>query len=175
MIFSTVSDNIVSGCGRDEFLLMGDDEFLKHCRVSVFIGSGPGGQHRNRNYTAVRIIFNPIPELSAEDCTSRSQKQNIASALQKLRLKIALAWRKKAPDCAEFVHLNENNPLYPLKLAELLDMICCCNLDHKQAACRMGISNSKLLKELAREPEVWQNFQLARAENGLSALNMPGK
>lgn len=174
MFFSRVSNQDISGISRDDFLLMADSELVKHCRVEVFTGSGPGGQHRNRNYTAVRITFLLLAGVTAEDCTHRSQKQNLDSALQKLRINLACCWRQKAPDCGEFTHRNQNNMLYALELAKLLDMLCSCNLDHKEAACRLNLSNSRLIKELAREPEVWREFQRARTQLGLFELKMPG-
>ena len=172
--FSTVDTNIARQYSRDELLRKGDRELTDMCKVDAFIASGPGGQHRNRNYTAVRVTLKIIPELVAEDTVSRSQKQNLAAALQKLRIKIACSWREKAPELADYQHLNENNVLFALELAKLLDMVCACNFDHKSAALRLGLSNSKLLKELYRVPEVWKNFQQMRREIGLTELNCPG-
>ena len=158
---------------RNCYLSMSDQELLDCCRVDVYIGSGPGGQHRNRNYTAVRIIFKAIPEIYAEDSTSRSQKQNIKNALQKLRISIACSWREKAADIVEYKHFNENNINYPSELAKLLDVTVESKFDHKLSALRLGLSNSGYLKELAREYTVWQQFQSARAELGLSELKLP--
>jgi protein subunit release factor B len=173
MFFSTADIKNISGIDRDAVLSLDDRQLLELCRVEAFTGSWPGGQHRNRNYTAVRIIFKAFPEFSAEDSVNRSQKQNIASALQKLRIKMAVLWRKEAPELYNYTHLNTSNILYALELARLLDMVKSCDLDHKEAALRLNLSNSKLLKELYRLPEVWQQFQAARAEFGLMELKPP--
>ena len=86
---------------------------------------------------------------------------------------MALLWRKDALELYNYTHLNTSNILYALELARLLDIVKSCNFDHKEAALRLNLSNSKLLKELYRLPEVWQQFQAARAESGLLELKPP--
>jgi peptide chain release factor 1 len=54
-----------------------------HLRLSFYRGSGPGGQHRNKTDTAVRLVHLPSGVvITAED--SRSQWRNITSAKRKL-------------------------------------------------------------------------------------------
>ena len=173
MFFSRVSGQTQLKIDRDEFLSMNNDDLLRQCRIESFVGSGPGGQHRNRNYTAVRLIVKELPQFICEASDSRSQKQNISEALQKLRIKMAVQWRKTPPETASYNHLNENNPGFACEFAKLLDMLCECGFDHKETALRLGISNSKLLKELCRIPEVWNNFQSIRAEKNLPELKIP--
>jgi len=173
MFFSTVGNKIAPEFDRDRILNLENRELLELCKVEAFIGSGPGGQHRNKNYTAVRLIFKLCDQIYAEDATNRSQKQNIDAALQKLRLKIACMWRKKAPELAGYCHLNSENSLYALEVAKLIDMLADCKLDHKCAALRLNISASKLLKEIARIPELYLEFQQERARLNLNELKMP--
>jgi hypothetical protein len=82
-------------------------------------------------------------------------------------------WRKKAPDLAGYCHLNSENSLYALEVAKLIDILADCKLDHKCAALRLNISASKLLKEIARIPELWLEFQQERARLNLNELKMP--
>ena len=173
MFFSTVDPETPFLPERDELLLRNDAELADICRVDVFCGTGPGGQHRNRNYTAVRVRLKCLDNIVAEESAFRSQKQNLSSALNKIRLKIALCWRKSYPENAAYIHLNENNTLYALEMAKLLDAVVQNNFDHKAAAESTGLSASKLLKELARNWEVWAEFQAARSELGLCELKKP--
>ena len=173
--FSTVTGKIDAQYDRDAILVKSDRDLADMCNIDAFTASGPGGQHRNRNYTAIRVTLKIAPELVCSDTVSRSQKQNLEAALQKMRIKIACSWRKKAPELSDYQHLNEKNQLFALELAKLLDMVCACNFDHKSAAVRLGISNTMLLKELSRLPEVWQHFRSCRAELGLSELKLPGR
>lgn len=46
-------------------------------------GSGPGGQHRNKSYTGIRLTHIPTGTSSRSD-ESRSQKQNLKTAFRKL-------------------------------------------------------------------------------------------
>lgn len=173
MFFSRVDLKYSSLYDRDALLLMIDSDLADLCRIEAFVGTGPGGQHRNRNYTAVRLRLKNMDFIVAEESSFRSQKQNLSSALNKIRLKIALCWRKDYPENTSYTHLNENNPLYALEFARLLDALLQSNLDHKKAAELTGLSASKLLKELSRNYEVWAEFQTARAELGLSELKKP--
>jgi len=64
-----------------------DEVLLRECEVDTFRSSGPGGQHVNKTETAVRLKHLP----SGVVVTSRelrSQHQNKASCLRKLRIKV---------------------------------------------------------------------------------------
>lgn len=173
MFFSTVDPETPFLPDRDELLQRSDAELADVCRIDVFCGTGPGGQHRNRNYTAVRAVTRVPENFTAEESSFRSQKQNLEAALQKLRIQLAIAWRKTPPERFMYTHYNESNPAYALMLARLLDVVCACNFDHKAAAEKSHISGTKLLKELAREYIVWQEFQKIRAELGMTELKKP--
>ena len=173
MFFSLEKSAAALEFDRDEVLTRDFSRLLELCRVEVFAGTGPGGQHRNRNYTAVRIIFKPSEKIVCEDASNRSQKQNMNAALGKLRIQIACKWRKKAPETTQYTHFNLENTNFALELAKLLDITVSSGFDHKEAALRLGLSNSKYLKELARLPQVWQEYQTARKESGLPELKLP--
>lgn len=67
---------------------MSDDALLAQCDVQVHRAGGPGGQHRNKTETAVRLVHRPTG-LVAEGKDQRSRTQNLAAALQRLREKLA--------------------------------------------------------------------------------------
>lgn len=72
------------------------DKLLAECDVTTFRASGPGGQHRNRRESAVRLRHRPtgIVVVATE---RRSQHQNRAVALERLAIRLARrrARRKK--------------------------------------------------------------------------------
>ena len=64
-----------------------DEDLLRECEVDTFRASGPGGQHVNKTESAVRIKH--LPTGLVVTCReARSQHQNKASCLRKLREKV---------------------------------------------------------------------------------------
>ena len=73
---------------------LGDSELLAQCEMDFFIGTGPGGQHRNKTKTAVRLRHIPTGMTSAAS-ERRSQSQTKYAALRRLRRKLAAAAAEK--------------------------------------------------------------------------------
>jgi protein subunit release factor B len=65
-------------------LALSDDALLLECDVNVYIGSGPGGQHRNKTESAVRLTHRPTG-LVITATERRSQLMNRGAALERLR------------------------------------------------------------------------------------------
>ena len=65
-------------------LRLEDEALLRSCEESFFVGSGPGGQHRNKTASAVRLVH-PGTGLSVTATERRSQAQNRTAALRRLR------------------------------------------------------------------------------------------
>jgi protein subunit release factor A len=59
----------------------------KDFRIDTYRGTGPGGQHRNKTDSCVRITHIESG-LSAECCESRSQHQNRGTAFRRLAAKL---------------------------------------------------------------------------------------
>ena len=73
---------------RDEDLALDDAALLGRCDVHLYKASGPGGQHRNKVMSAVRLRHKPSG-LSATAAESRSQHENRRTAVRRLRQKLA--------------------------------------------------------------------------------------
>jgi len=65
----------VTDTPRQIALTLSDDALLAQCRMEFFRASGPGGQHRNKVSTAVRLIHEATG-VKAEAVESRSQVDN---------------------------------------------------------------------------------------------------
>jgi ribosome-associated protein len=65
-----------------------DEDLLAQCEVQAHRAGGPGGQHRNKAETAVRLVHRPT-RVVAEGKDQRSRAQNLAAALRRLREKLA--------------------------------------------------------------------------------------
>ena len=68
-------------------------ELARDCAMSFFRASGPGGQHRNKTETGVRLVHAPTGVV-ASATEERSQSRNREVALERLREKLR---RKLAP------------------------------------------------------------------------------
>ena len=82
---------------RARYSLTLDDEALaKECELETFVGGGPGGQHRNKTESSVRLRHLPtgIVVTAGE---RRSQLMNRGVALERLRAELRLRTFVQAP------------------------------------------------------------------------------
>jgi hypothetical protein len=79
--------------GRDNFLVQPDEKLLSECAVETYRASGPGGQHRNKTESAVRLTHRPTGVVVTAT-ERRSQHENRHRALARLRKAIALQVRE---------------------------------------------------------------------------------
>jgi protein subunit release factor B len=75
---------------------LSDEALLAQCEVQVHRAGGPGGQHRNKVETAIRLVHGPSG-LVAEGKDQRSRTQNLAAALGRLRKKLELRAYRPPP------------------------------------------------------------------------------
>src|SRR5262245_5758012 len=73
-----------------------DAQLLAQCEVDTYRASGPGGQKRNKTSSAVRLRH-PASGLIVIAEESRSQHENKAKALQRLRRAFFLKLREPQP------------------------------------------------------------------------------
>ncbi len=74
-------------------LALSDEELLRECEETFFVGGGPGGQHRNKTASAVRLVHGPTG-VTVTATERRSQAQNRGTALERLRAALAPLSRK---------------------------------------------------------------------------------
>jgi ribosome-associated protein len=74
-------------------------KLLEQCEVETFRSSGPGGQHRNRRESAVRLIHRRTGTV-ATATERRSQHQNKQVALERLDARLKARRKKKKPRVA---------------------------------------------------------------------------
>lgn len=160
----------VSGASRDDWLPLDDDSLLRQCEQSFVLGSGPGGQKRNKTSNAVRLHHLPSGVVVA-DCGSRSQLQNRKRAIRKLRLQIAFKFRCAA-SASDFQwrDVGITHPGYPEFVAALLDVLHESDFSVAAAAAEMQVSTGTLIKTLARDPALWQLVNYCRQQRSLKTL-----
>src|SRR4051812_13305396 len=88
-----------------------EDQLLRQCEVDTYRASGPGGQKRNKTSSAVRLRHLPSGLIVIAE-ESRSQHENKAKALKRLRLALFLKLRGEQPAAGWTAHpdfLNARN------------------------------------------------------------------
>ncbi len=157
---------------RNHWLDLTDEALLRHCRRDAFQASGPGGQKRNRVYSAVRLTHGQsgIAVTAAEH---RSAQRNLTAALHRLRRRIALEIRPSSPlpppSPAE-TRLAPANPRHPRLLAAVADALHANGFQVAGAARDLGLSTGQLIRLLARDPDAWQYVNRQRQGQGLTPL-----
>ena len=161
---------------RIDYLMASDDALIAQCDVDRYRASGPGGQHRNKTESAVRLRHR-LTGVSAIGEDSRSQAENKVHAVRRLRAAIALSVREPvaldghapSPRLAALVAAG-TAPLgartrltgdYWAAIAELLDLLVAGELEIAATAQRLGITTGALSKLVLHDDQV------ARAVNDL--------
>ncbi|MGJ8563921.1 MAG: peptide chain release factor family protein [Alphaproteobacteria bacterium] len=168
--------NNAPALSRDDLLALDDEALLKLCRQETYRASGPGGQHRNKTDSAVRLT-SPDGAVAALCSDHRSQHRNRAEALKRLRMALAIELRLPINgDAAEWEgswKLGKKDYRYPGFLARILDVMARYDWAVGLSAEALGSSTGKLVRTLARDPHAWNAVNQARAGLGLVNLRRP--
>ena len=173
----------------DDWLALSDEELFAQCRFERFRVSGPGGQHRNRTDSAARLTHEPTGAIGYAS-ERRSQHQNRAMALGRLRRAIALEVRREI-DLGMFHPPLELQRVLPRSIqtevpskdrvgprhrefwtgvGPLLDLFDAVGGSTADCAALVGCSSNQLTKLFASEPHLWAAANATRARFGLSPL-----
>ncbi len=154
---------------RDKWLKQNDEELFRQCGMEAFKGSGNGGQKRNKTSSSVRLRHVPTG-ITVTDCSGRSQHHNRHEALKKLRFQLALNVRTGIPAVPERAEVSLDSPDYPIWTAAMVDHLLKNNFSLKDTAESFGLSTSKLVKLLYRDPALWQAVNRFREQAGLPLM-----
>jgi hypothetical protein len=166
---------------RIDYLLASDDALIAQCEVDRYRASGPGGQHRNKTESAVRLRHK-LTGISAIGEDSRSQSENKLHAVRRLRSALALQVREPAagvsPRLARFVAAG-TAPLgaktrltgeFWAGIAELLDLLVGNQLEIATTAQQLGITTGALSKLLLHDEHVARAVNDLRRSKGMRPL-----
>ena len=157
------------------------EQLLASCDVQFVRRSGPGGQHRNKVSTAVVLLHRPTGA-KAEANERRSQAQNRAAALFRLRVNLALEVRtsREAADVPSplwrsrcrggRIDVSPTHEDFPPLLAEAMDIVTDCDFDPRPAGDRLNCSVSQLVKFLKKEPRASGRVNEMRQRQALHPL-----
>ena len=158
---------------RDNWTNLSDEQLLAQCEVDTYRASGPGGQKRNKTSSAVRIRH-PASGLIVIAEESRSQHENRARALRRLRQAFFLKMRDDAP--LESIQarmsamltdgrldLGRKDPRFWPAAGMILDLLVLTEAKISAAAETLGISTANLVSFLETEPKLWEQANQLRA------------
>jgi hypothetical protein len=170
---------------RADYLLASDDALIAQSEVDRYRASGPGGQHRNKTESAVRLRHK-LTGVTAIGEDSRSQAENKVHAVRRLRSAIALEVREpvRLEDYRPSTRLANivaggTAPLgaktrltgdYWAAMAELLDVLVAGNLEIAMTAQRLGITTGALSKLLLHDESVARVVNDLRRAKGMRPL-----
>jgi protein subunit release factor B len=171
------------GLSRDDYLRMDDADMLAQSTVDKYRARGPGGQKRNKTDSAVRIRHHPT-ELIAIAVESRSQHQNRAKAIKRLRQMIALHVRvaidlptyKPSETMAECIvrgqqlQVGRRDRRYNLVAAEVLDLIVATKGRLSESAEALGVSTGNLSKFIAKDLKLKARVNEIRKAEGIGNI-----
>jgi hypothetical protein len=170
---------------RADYLLASDDALIAQCEVDRYRASGPGGQHRNKTESAVRLRHK-LTGASAIGEDSRSQSENKLHAVRRLRAAIALDVREPVPldgyvpparlaalvagGTAPLGAKTRLTGAYWAAIADLLDVLVAGGLEVGATAQRLGITTGALSKLLLHDEHVARAVNDLRRAKGMRPL-----
>jgi hypothetical protein len=172
---------------RASWTELSDAQLLAQCAVDTYRASGPGGQKRNKTSSAVRLRHPPTGLIVIAE-ESRSQHENRARALRRLRQALYLKWRDELspealakltsrPDYAVVrdgegrLHLGRKDPRFWPVVGLVLDVLQAVGARVSEAAEKLGISTGNLIDFLQSDEKVWEQVNQLRRRFGLRPLH----
>jgi len=167
---------------RDAYLLEPDDKLLGQCLVETYRASGPGGQHRNKTESAIRLTHRATGVVVTAT-ERRSQHENRRHAIERLRRAIAAQVRRPvATDALPSVvlrqvlvdpawpRISQKSEAYLPAAARVLDYVEACSGKVSDAAARLGVSTASLAKFLSLDTDLWTETSRLRRRFGEKPL-----
>lgn len=173
---------------REVWTALSDPQLLAQCEVDTYRASGPGGQKRNKTSSAVRLRHPPSGLIVIAE-ESRSQHENRARALRRLRQALYLRLREELPPEARTaavlaarpdygpardgegrLHLGRKDPRYWPAVGVVLDVLQAVEARVGEAAEALGVSTGNLIDFLSGDDKVWEQANHLRTRFGHKAL-----
>ncbi len=176
-----------------DYTTLTDEALLGQCEVDTYKSSGPGGQHRNKVSSAVRLRHQPTGVCSQGD-ESRSQHSNRRQAIRRLRMNIACSIRHKvdisdeaklpavvaecifaprgrSPEAAKYkLDVGKRDARFWSVAAYLLDVLDSLEGKLADSARFIGISTSNMTNFLRVHRHLWAAAQQIRKAHNLSPI-----
>jgi hypothetical protein len=166
---------------RDRWTALTDAQLLSQCAIDTYRASGPGGQKRNKTSSAVRLRHPPSGLLVIAE-ESRSQHENKAKALRRLRQALFLKLRQEPTGAARTpeitavrttagrLDVGRRDPRFWPAAGVVLDVLDATAARVSDAARMLEISTGNLIDFLAADPRLWAEANVLRQRHGQKPL-----
>ncbi|NBO91146.1 MAG: peptide chain release factor-like protein [Planctomycetia bacterium] len=173
---------------RAAWTALTDEQLLAQCEVDTYRASGPGGQKRNKTSSAVRLRHLPSSLLVIAE-ESRSQHENKAKALRRLRKALYLELRRTlapddltpdqlaadpeygpARDSEGRLHLSVKDPRFWPAVGVVLDVLAAFEGRLSEAATALGTTTANLGDFLQSDDKVHEQANRLRTRFGHKPL-----
>jgi hypothetical protein len=173
---------------RQHWAVLSDEQLLAQCEVDTYRASGPGGQKRNKTSSAVRLRHPPSGLLVIAE-ESRSQHENKARALRRLRQALYLKLREPLPpgelaaerlaaradygparDADGRLHVGTRDGRFWPAVGVVLDVLLATEGRLSEAAAALGTSTANLGDFLRSDDKVWEQANQLRSHFGHKPL-----
>jgi hypothetical protein len=173
---------------RAAWTALTEEQLLAQCEVDTYRASGPGGQKRNKTSSAVRLRHLPSGLLVIAE-ESRSQHENKARALRRLRQALFLKLRQPVPPEERTPEKLAAHPEYgPARDAEgrlslspkdvrfwpaagvVLDVLFAVEARLSEAAEALGTTTANLGDFLRSDDKLWEQANQMRQHFGHKPL-----
>ncbi len=171
---------------RSAWTCLSDERLLAQCELDTYRASGPGGQKRNKTSSAVRLRHPPSGLIVIAE-ESRSQHENRARALRRLRQALYLKLREPLPavtrpgslpavqDCrngAGRLDVGKKDPRLWPAAGVILDVLDATQARVSAAAELLEITTANLIEFVALSPKIWEEVQHLRGRFGQKPLRI---
>ena len=159
-----------------------DRQLLADCDVHRYRASGPGGQHRNKVESAVRLRHRSTG-LTVVAAESRSQHENRARALRRLRLALALSteapleaadampeWLAECVDRRGGLQVGKRHERFYHFVRLVVRLLLGTEGRVAPVAGRLGVSTSHLVEFMRSHRKLWARANDLRRRFGHGAL-----
>jgi hypothetical protein len=149
---------------------MSDEQLLGHCEVDTYRASGPGGQKRNKTSSAVRLRHTATGLLVIAE-ESRSQHENKARAIRRMRREIALQVRETLPSPEADLGMGPKAERFWPTAAIVLDLLDQHAARVSEAAAELNETTGRLIAFLQSDGRLWQRTNELRRQHGQKPLH----
>jgi len=162
---------------RSVWTALSDRRLLEQCDVDTYRASGPGGQKRNKTSSAVRLRHGPTGLIVIAE-ESRSQHENRARALRRLRRRLFLKLREPFVPNGETLQAvathrlklsSKDERFWPM-VGLALDALFVHDGRVSEAAAALGVTTGCLVDFLNTDEAVWQQANEIRQQFGQKSL-----